>query len=70
MNIGNRPTLNGDNQTIEVHFLNFNQDLYDENIEIVFIKYIREEVKFNSLEDLKTQISKDQSFAIDFISTL
>ncbi len=70
MNIGNRPTLNGDNQTIEVHFLHFNQDLYDQNIEIVFIKYIREEVKFNSLEDLKTQISKDQSFAIDFISKL
>ena len=70
MNIGNRPTLNGESQTIEVHFLHFNQDLYDQNIEIVFIKYIREEVKFNSLEDLKTQISKDQSFAIDFISKL
>ena len=70
MNIGNRPTLNGESQTIEVHFLHFNQDLYDQNIEIVFIKYIREEVKFNSLEDLKKQISKDQSFAIDFISKL
>jgi len=70
MNIGNRPTLNGDNQTKEVHFLNFNKDLYNQTIEIVFIKYIREEVKFNSLEDLKTQIVKDQSFAIDYIATL
>ena len=70
MNIGNRPTLNGDNQTIEVHFLNFNKDIYNQNIEIVFIKYIREEVKFKSLADLKTQITKDQSFAINYISAL
>ncbi len=70
MNIGNRPTLNGDTQTIEVHFLNFNKDIYNQNIEIVFIKYIREEVKFKSLADLKTQITKDQSFAINYISAL
>ena len=70
MNIGNRPTLNGDNQTIEVHFLDFNKDIYNQNIEIVFLKYIREEEKFNSLEDLKAQILKDQYFAIDFITTL
>ncbi len=70
MNNGNRPTLNGESQTIEVHFFNFDKDIYNQNIEIVFIKYIREEVKFNSLEDLKFQIIKDQSFAIDFISTL
>lgn len=70
MNIGNRPTLNGDNQTIEVHFLNFDKDIYNQDIEIVFIKYIREEVKFNSLEDLKIQIIKDQSFAMNHIATL
>ena len=70
MNIGNRPTLNGDSQTIEVHFLDFNKDIYNQTIEIVFLKYIREEAKFNSLDDLKTQITKDQSFAVDYIANL
>lgn len=70
MNIGNRPTLNGDSQTIEVHFLNFDKDIYNNTIEIVFIKFIREEVKFDSLEDLKAQITKDQSIAIDHIANV
>lgn len=70
MNIGNRPTVDGENQTIEVHFLNFNKDIYDSTLEIVFLDYIREEVKFNSLDDLKTQIVKDQTAALDRIASL
>ncbi len=70
MNIGNRPTVDGITQTIEVHFLNFEGDLYDQNLKIVLLHYIREEVKFNSLEDLKAQIAKDELFATNFISNL
>jgi riboflavin kinase/FMN adenylyltransferase len=70
MNIGNRPTVDGTTQTIEVHFLNFEGDLYDQNLKIVLLHYIREEVKFNSLEDLKAQIAKDELFATNFISNL
>ncbi len=70
MNIGNRPTVGGDSQTIEAHFLNFNMDIYNKNITIVFVEFIREEVKFNSLDDLKIQINKDKLFAINHISNL
>lgn len=70
MNIGNRPTVGGDSQTIEAHFLNFNLDIYNKNIKIVFVEFIREEVKFNSLDDLKIQINKDKLFAINHISNL
>lgn len=70
MNIGNRPTVDGTTQTIEVHFLNFDGDLYDQNLKITLLHYIRDEVKFASLDDLKGQIAKDQLFALSFIATL
>ncbi|MES2747577.1 MAG: bifunctional riboflavin kinase/FAD synthetase [Bacteroidota bacterium] len=70
MNIGNRPTVDGEGQTVEVHFLDFNADLYNQNIEIALLHYIREEIKFNLLDDLKAQIAKDQLFAQDFVATL
>lgn len=70
MNIGNRPTVDGENRTIEVHFLNFNKDIYDTPLEIILLDYIREEVKFNSLDDLKAQINIDQTTAQDFIASL
>ena len=70
MNSGNRPTVDGTTQTIEVHFLNFGGDLYDQNLKITLLHYIREEIKFASLDDLKGQIAKDQLFALNFIATL
>lgn len=70
MNIGNRPTVDGENQTIEVHFLNFDKDIYGAILEIVLLDYIREEVKFNSLDDLKAQINKDQTTALHYITSL
>jgi riboflavin kinase / FMN adenylyltransferase len=70
MNIGNRPTLNGENQTIEVHFFNFNKEIYDLTIEVSLLHFIREEQKFSSLDQLKSQIAKDQIFSLDYISKL
>lgn len=60
MNIGNRPTLNGDYQTLEVYLFEFNQTLYDHNLRVFFLKKIRDEIKFNSLDELKAQLLKDQ----------
>ena len=60
MNIGNRPTLNGNHQTLEVHLFDFEQTLYDQNLQVFFLKKIRDEIKFNSLEELKSQLKKDQ----------
>jgi riboflavin kinase/FMN adenylyltransferase len=68
MNIGNRPTLNGKHQTIEVHLLDFNQDVYGEKIQVQILKRLRDEKKFNSVGDLIYQIKKDEINARKFIT--
>ncbi|RUA11632.1 MAG: riboflavin biosynthesis protein RibF [Flavobacteriia bacterium] len=67
MNIGFRPTVDGKYQTIEVHLLDFNADLYGENIRIRMLKRIREEKKFESLEALTKQIRKDEETAREWL---
>ena len=60
LNIGLRPTFNNRVEPIaEVHLLDFNQDIYGMEISIEFIKRLRDEKKFNSKEELITQIKKD-----------
>ncbi len=60
MNIGNRPTVNGQDRTIEVHLLNFDEEIYDETLTIFLHQKIREEQKFEGLDALKTQLQKDK----------
>ena len=60
MNIGTRPTLNGDKQTIEVHIFEFNKNIYSNSLTIHFIEKIRDEQKFESLDALKKQLIKDK----------
>ena len=67
MNIGNRPTINGNHQTIEVHFFDFNKDLYHQNLTIELLYFLRDEQKFDSLELLIDQLKKDESIARDYI---
>lgn len=59
-NYGLRPTI-GDHlkPVLEVHILDFNKDIYGEKIKVSFLKKIREEKKFNSLDELKAQIKQD-----------
>lgn len=59
MNIGNRPTVNGLSQTIEVHLLDWSGDLYGKTLTVELQEFIRPEQKFASLEDLKAQIHAD-----------
>lgn len=68
MNIGTRPTVEGKNQTIEVHFFDFDQDIYNKNITIEMIDFIREEQKFESFEALKNQLHKDQQICKEYIN--
>ncbi len=68
MNIGFRPTLEGKHQTIEVHILDFNQDIYDKTIQVKLIKRLRNEQKFDSIDQLITQIKKDEKEARKFLS--
>lgn len=69
MNIGVNPTVNGNQQSIEVHFFNFNKDIYDTEIQIHLIDRIRDEHKFESLEALKEQLFKDKDYALNFLKT-
>jgi len=61
LNIGTRPTLGNPNppDRIEAHLLDFNDDLYGQELEIVFSEKLRDEQKFSSLDELKAQIASD-----------
>lgn len=60
MNIGYNPTVDGENQSIEIHFLDFEEDLYNQYLQVNILEWIREEQKFNTLDELKEQLHKDQ----------
>ncbi len=68
MNIGNRPTIEGKDTTIEVHFFNFNENLYDTIIKVNLIYFIREEEKFNSIAALKNQLTIDKEASLNYIN--
>ena len=70
MNIGNNPTIGDNEQSIEVHFFELDHDIYGENIQISILKHIREEQKFNSIEELKSQLENDKALSIAFIKTI
>ena len=60
MNIGIKPTINKSSKTIEVNFFEFEGDLYNKKITVSIKQFIRDEIKFDSLELLKSQIQKDK----------
>jgi riboflavin kinase/FMN adenylyltransferase len=62
-NIGTSPTVKTNAQIeIETHVLNFDADIYDENIQLDFLEYIREEKRFNGMEELKQAIAHDVEY--------
>ena len=69
MNIGFNPTVDGSSKSIEIHFFDFKSDIYGENIQVDILERIRDEHKFNSLEELKTQLLKDKQTSIAIISS-
>lgn len=67
MNIGHRPTLdNGPQKSLEVHLLDFDGNLYDTDMQIEFLEYVRDEQKFDSVEELKRQLMHDEEFCRRF----
>lgn len=70
MNIGFNPTVNGDTKSIEIHFFDFDCDLYSKKIEIQLLHRIRDEVKFESIEKLKEQLFKDKIIALQHLNSL
>ena len=67
MNIGSRPTVDGNHQTIEVHFFDFNQDLYNQNLTIELMYFLRDEHKFDSIDSLVHQLKEDEETARNYI---
>jgi riboflavin kinase/FMN adenylyltransferase len=69
-NIGYSPTFNNNKQfTVEVHILNFNQNIYGQKIRVNFIERIRDEIKFPSIVALAEQINKDIEKAREILSS-
>ncbi len=67
-NIGVKPTVqhrnDGTGAVMETHIIGFDGDLYGQNIAVALVRYIRPEVKFSGLEELKQQISRDKENAL------
>lgn len=68
MNIGYNPTVNGTKRSIEIHFFDFEQDLYDQSIQVNILQRIRDEHKFDSVEELQKQLEKDRETSISVLS--
>jgi len=60
MNIGIRPTFEGQERTLEVHIFEFDEDIYGQTIQVRFVDRIREEMKFEGIEELKKQLLQDK----------
>ncbi len=72
LNIGSRPTVDIPDApvSIEAHLFNFNADLYNTDLTVEFIDFIRPERQFSSIDHLKNQLQKDENTAIKIISEL
>ena len=63
MNIGVRPTVDGSTRVIEVNIFDFDEMIYDSTLTITLVKYLRREIKFVGLDELKAQLIKDKENA-------
>lgn len=68
MNIGFNPTVAGTEKSIEIHFFDFNQDLYGKEVQVRLLKKIRDEHKFESIDHLREQLEKDKITSLRLIS--
>ena len=65
-NLGIRPTIEGEEELLEIHIFDFNDDIY--GLKVEFVEFIREEKKFESLDELKQQIELDSKKAQEILS--
>lgn len=66
-NVGKRPTVSDDGiSKIEAHLIDFDRDIYDQNVRLRFLHRLRGEKKFNGLDELKAQITRDRNLAIRY----
>ena len=70
MNIGVNPTFDANKKTIEAHFFDFDQNIYDQDLKIVFLDRLRDEHKFESVDALIAQLRRDRTNAQQIIAAL
>lgn len=70
MNIGFNPTLAEENLSIEIHYFDFDGDLYNKKISVSLLEYLRPEQKFDSVALLKKQLEKDKNTSLTYINNL
>lgn len=63
--VGYNPTVNGQDLTIETYILDFDNEIYGQEIEVLFLERIRDEKKFDSLDALVEKLKKDKEFAVN-----
>lgn len=66
LSIGTNPTVNGDALTVEVYILDFNEDIYDENITVQFRDFLHDEIKFEGLDKLIERLDEDKKITEEF----
>lgn len=67
MNIGIRPTFDGEQETLEVHIFNFDQNIYGKEVQIQFVERIRDERNFDSVKELTGQLMNDKKSALEIL---
>jgi len=67
MNIGTNPTVNGERQSIEIHFFDFDKDIYNKKVEIQLLERLRDEQEFNAIATLQAQLFIDKKKSLDYI---
>lgn len=67
MNIGKNPTVGGVSDNIEIHYFDFNEELYNKRVSVNLISRIRDEQKFESLQLLKNQLDLDKKYSKNYI---
>jgi riboflavin kinase/FMN adenylyltransferase len=70
MSIGVRPTIDGKNRTIEINIFDFEEDIYGKILKVFIHKYLRDEIKFNTLDELKAQMLKDKSDSLNYFAAM
>lgn len=70
INIGTNPTVNGQQQSIELHIINWSGNVYDQRLQVALLDRVRDEVKFDSMADLQLQLEKDKDFILTAYKTL
>ena len=70
MNIGYNPTFGNQEKSIEVYYFDYNSNLYNKTLTIEFIKYIREEIEFNSVNELIEKLNNDRDYCLKYINSI